>query len=588
MFILKSKNPGSLLVRLALLSAISISAAAQAQRDEPQAQPTTGAISGRVLNENGQPLANASIFLRGSVPLFPQRTTSTDTDGNFQVAGLDPALYSILASAPAYVMPPRDPDSQPTYYRVGDSVTLNLVKGGVISGSVQSANGEPVVQIAVRATMIRDANGQTPRYTAFQSQKNTDDRGIYRLYGLLPGTYVVSTGGRGSFGSFFDPYDTDAPTFAPSSPRDTAVEITVRAGEETNGVDIRYRGEPGRTVSGFVSGALDPATFSSNVTLVQIVNGLPMSSAFSFQQPGGKGYVFYGIADGEYDLIAQSSAGLGEVSISEPRRISVKGTDVAGIELVVKPLSSITGRVALEKSDAAECRNKRQPLFSETLVVARRNDKDDLKEQPRPLSFFTSQGSPTKTGEFQLRNLAPGKYNLGTRFFARYWYLRSITRDAPAVARGASAKAPAPKRTDLARDGLALKSSERQRDVVFTLTEGAASLRGMIKSGSGELIPPKLYVHLVPAEKENADDVLRFFSDEVKADGTFALNNLPPGRYLAVAQVAGANESQLETRVRAPEEAALRTQIRRAAEVAKIDIEFKPCQNLTGYSLPHR
>ncbi len=589
MFILKLKKLGLLFAGIALLSAISLTAAAQEQPEEPQSQPTPGAITGRVVNENGQPVANASVFVRGSVPLFQQRTTTTDGDGNFQVVGLDPVLYGISASSPAYVSPPRDPDSQASYYRVGDSVTLNLVKGGVISGSVQFANGEPVVQIAVRALMVRDTNGLTPRYIGFQAQKTTDDRGIYRLYGLPPGTYVVSTGGsRGAFTAFFDPYDTDAPTYAPSSPRDTAVEVTVRAGEESNGIDIRYRGEPGRTVSGFVSGALDPATSSSNITLAQVVNGLPVSSTFSIQQPGGKGYVFYGIADGDYDLFAQSSVGLGEVSLSEPRRISVKGTDVAGLELVLKPLSSINGRVVLEKSDSADCRNKRQPLFSETLVIARRSAKDEPKEQPRFLSFFASQGSPTKTGEFQLRNLAPGNYNLEARFFARYWYLRSITRDAPAVAPKAAAKAVPPKRFDLARDGLALKFSERQRDVTFTLTEGAASLRGTIKLVSGEVIPPKLYVHLVPAEKENVDDVLRFFSDEVKPDGTFALNNLPPGRYLTVAKVAAANETLLETKVRAPGESVLRTQIRRAAEAARTEVDFKPCQNVTGYSLPYR
>ena len=573
------------LVGFALICTTSISAVGQAQRDETATQATTGTITGRVVNENGQPLPNVSVFLRGSQPLFQQRTTTTDKDGNFQVAGLDPLLYGILAVTPAYITPPRDPDSQPTYYRIGDTVTLNLVKGGVITGSVQSANGEPVVQVAVRAVMIRDGNGEPLRYPGFQTQKSTDDRGIYRLYGLSPGTYVVSTGGRGVFNSFADPYDTDAPTYAPSSPRDTAAEITVRAGEEMSGVDIRYRGEPGRMVSGFVIGSLDPnSNFSSNVSLIQIVNGQPMSSGFAFQPPGSKGFAFYGIADGDYDLVAQSSPGLGDTALSEPRRISVKGADITGVELAVKLLSSVSGRVALEKSEAAECKNKRQPLFAETLVLARRNDKDPAKDQPRLLSFFASQGAPTKAGEFQLRNLVPGKYNLGTRFFARYWYLRSITRDAPAAVTS-PAKPKTVKRTDLARDGLELKFGERQKDVTFTLTEGAGSLRGTIKLGAGEAVPPKLYVHLVPAEKENAEDVLRFFSGEVQSDGTFALNNLPPGRYWTVATIAGADESQLVTRVRAPGENVLRTKIRRAAEAAKTEIEFKPCQNVIDYSL---
>ena len=54
-----------------------------------------------------------------------------------------------------------------------------------------------------------------------------------------------------------DPFDADVPTYAPASTRDEAAEITVRGGEETSNVDIRYRGEPGRIVSGTVTG---PAT----------------------------------------------------------------------------------------------------------------------------------------------------------------------------------------------------------------------------------------------------------------------------------------------------------------------------------------
>ncbi len=587
MSIRKHDHRRSVLIGFGLICAISISAVAQAQRDDTPTQNTTGTITGRVVNETGQPLPNVSVSLRGSQPLFQARTATTDKDGNFQVAGLDPVLYGILAFTPAYITPPRDPDSQPTYYRIGDTVTLNLVKGGVITGSVQSANGEAIVQIAVRAMMIRDGNGQALRYPGFQMQKSTDDRGIYRLYGLPPGTYVVSTGGRGGFNSFIDAYDTDAPTYAPSSSRDTAAEITVRAGEEMSGVDIRYRGEPGRTVSGFVTGSLDAnTTFSSNVSLIQVVNGVPMSSGFAFQPPGSRGYAFYGIAEGDYDLVAQSSLGPGDIALSEPRRISVKGADITGIELAVKLLSSISGRVALEKSEAAECKNKRQPLFAETLLLARRNDKDSPKDQPRLLSFFSAQGAPSKAGEFQLRNMAPGKYTLGARFFARYWYLRSITRDAPASATS-SAKTKTVRRTDVARDGLELKFGERPKDVTFTLTEGAGSLRGTIKLGAGEAVPPRLYVHLVPAEKENAEDVLRFFSDQVEADGTFALNNVPPGRYWTVARIAGADESLVATRVRAPGESGLRTQIRRAAEAAKTELEFKPCENVTGYSLPY-
>lgn len=132
-----------------------------------------------------------------------------------------------------------------------------------------------------------------------------------------------------------------------------------------------------------------------------------------------------------------------------------------------------------------------------------------------------------------------------------------------------------------------MKFGERISEVTVTLALGAASLRGAMQP-EGENVPSKLYLQLVPAEKESAEDVLRFFIAPVNADGTFALNNLPPGRYWALGRIVADNESQSEARLRAPEEADARAQLRRAAEAAKTLIEFKPCQNVTNYQLPFK
>src|SRR6266568_2687018 len=78
--------------------------AAQSQEDDTQTDPPkTGKISGRVINQNGQPLPNASVFVRGSIPLMEARIVTTDSEGTFQVSDLDRAMYGVSASAPAYV-----------------------------------------------------------------------------------------------------------------------------------------------------------------------------------------------------------------------------------------------------------------------------------------------------------------------------------------------------------------------------------------------------------------------------------------------------------------------------------------------------
>src|SRR5262249_40273049 len=141
-------------------------------------------------------------------------------------------------------------------YHVGDSVSFVLIKGGVITGTVTNVAGDPVIGVHVSARMIRDSNDRRSG-RGFERRVNTDDRGIYRIYGLPAGTYIVVAGGTDEYLEWgINPFSNDLPTYAPSSTRDTADEISVRVGEETSNVDIRYRGEQGRTISGTVGGEL--------------------------------------------------------------------------------------------------------------------------------------------------------------------------------------------------------------------------------------------------------------------------------------------------------------------------------------------
>jgi Carboxypeptidase regulatory-like domain len=571
-----------LLVSIATILAVSPNVVAQ-EDESKNALARTGVISGRVVNENGQPVSHAAIFVSSPTDLTQARAISTDDNGNFQVSGLDALVYIVRALAPAHVTAPGDSEALPSYYRIGDSVTISLIKGGVITGTVTSSTGEPLVQAGVRAILIREANGKPPSLGRFVVERSTDDRGAYRIYGLSTGTYIVAAGGRGN--SYFsnNAYDTDAPTYAPSSARDTAMEVNVRAGEETT-ADIRYRGESGHTVSGAVNGPIAPNS-SANITLAQIVNGVPLPSGFSVQAFNRKGFAFYGVADGEYDLIAQSITDPRETIASESRRVTVKGADVSGIELVVKELASIRGRLVLETTTAADCKNKRQPLLSETVLVARRSEKNTPRDQLAfPNSF--AQSVPDKSGDFALSNLAPGQFRLNTRFFAKYWYLHSMVRENPGAP--ISKTSLVNRQADVARTGINLKFGERISGVTVTLAAGAASLRGAVKQPEGESLPARLYLLLVPVEKENAEDVLRFFTTAVKADGTFAFNNLPPGRYWALARQAADTDPQSDATLRALEEGDTRLKIRRAAEAATTVVEFKPCQNVIDYQLPFK
>jgi len=557
--------------------------------DEESEVPATGKIRGKVINENGQPLSNATVFIRAYGSPGSSWPTTTDPDGIFESSNLDRRAYFINASAPGYTTQPRDPDStQSTYYRVGDSVTIVLLKGGVITGSVTTSGAEPVVGVRVRAQMIRDGNGQSSRYGATIIDRPTDDRGVYRIYGLPTGTYIVMAGGGGvaSWNERVNPYDTDTPTYSPSSARSTAAEISVQAGEESANVDIRYRGEPGHIVSGIASGpqSAEPTGFS--VILSSTLDGGSQWNNQSFQWPGGKGFVFSGVADGDYDVTALSSLPGGQMTVSEPRRVKVRGADVSGIELTTKPFGMISGRVVLEASKASDCKGKRRPLLTETLISAWHNEKSKAKDQPQFVWSLGAPSSPDKLGDFSVRNLAPGQYHFIPRFSAKYWYLQSISLQS-SVAPGPKTT-PANREIDAARNWTTLKTGDRLSGLVIKLSEGAASLQGKIIPGEGEKSPARLYVYLLPAETEKADDVLRFYAAPVLPDRKFNLNNVAPGRYLMVAQPAFDVALPPLSKLRLPDETETRAKLRRDAEASKTEIEFKPCQNVPDYQLPLR
>jgi hypothetical protein len=297
----------------------------------------------------------------------------------------------------------------------------------------------------------------------------------------------------------------------------------------------------------------------------------------TFQPVGGRGFAFYGIADGDYDLIAQETtssptSSTPVLAFSEVKHVTVKGADVTGIELVTRPLASISGKITMEPSKAPECEGKRAPLLSETLVRFQQPEREPGKEDFLQTRLYTASASPDASGAFALRNLAPGKYRFEPVFYAHYWYLQSIMM---------STGTAKPQKTDAAANWTTLKSGDQLGNLTITIAQGAASIRGRVPVAEGAAAPSGVSVYLVPAEPDKAEDVLRYFVSSIGEDQTFAFNNVAPGKYLALLDAQASSLSKL----RLPESAPTRTKLRRTAEAKKNSIELKPCQTLADFQL---
>ena len=523
-----------------------------------------------------------------------QHAVGTDDAGNFRFAGLEPGLYQLNATLPGYV-PEVDPlTGRPgATHRPGDSATLRLARGGVITGSVTDQQGEPLVALAVRALRVRDLDGSTPR-TPFpiSVEDRTDDRGVYRIYGLRPGTYVLFAGGFSS--SAFGPvaaYGGDTPTFFPSGTRDTAAEVTVRGGQEVQGIDIRYRGEQGRRVTGTVDfpAATVPGDFGVGVILTYAPTGIVAASAgVGANTPGGS-FSIEGVADGDYDLQATGGGREGLSVGSAPQRVSVKGSDVTGLRVTVSALASAAGTLRIEPLSEAErareaCRSVRAAQLPQEILVAATPERERAAAANRPRSRLSlpQETAPDERGAFSVRALEPGRYRLSFRLFDESLYVRSVELPAaPATARVPAAGAAGA----VAHDLFEVRWGQQLTGLFVRLGEGAAALSGRVAPAEGAAPPQpsaQARLHLVPRERERGDDPARFYETSAAGDGAFSFKNLAPGRYLLLARPA-ADGADAAARP-AAWDAETRARLRREAEAGGTPVELQPCQRTSDFA----
>ncbi|MCP9494243.1 MAG: carboxypeptidase-like regulatory domain-containing protein [Pyrinomonadaceae bacterium MAG19_C2-C3] len=574
-----------------------------------EAARSAATISGRVVAEDGRPIAGATINIRpvAAPDAGGNRTTGTNDDGHFVVTDLDAGAYTLNASAPGYVPSPdpNNPNREPRFFRRGDSnITLTLAKGSVITGRVTDGTGAPVVGVSVRAIMTRDAENRIPRQP-YSRERATDDRGIYRIFGIEPGTYLIAAG-RGNTNSYprVAAYDGDAPTYHPSATSDTALPVVVRGGMEASGIDITYRGTRGHTVSGKLIGA---ATGEGNtavtVSLVNTATNITESTAFVDARNTERGYSFDGVSDGTYRIVARRYArdDTDEGLTSPPRRIVVKGADITGLELPLAPLVSLAGQIRILAPDTASpdteaCRlqipSSETPM-TEAVIRLRRNERPTTETDAPRNDNFAPNTVPDEHGTFRLRNIEAGAHRFDIRLSDSTLYVQNITLNRPSpksstIKRLTSKSAPAAKpATGDAIAEFVLANGERPPSAIITLARGAARIAGNIeRATTSSAASPRtdFRVHLIPAAPEHLDHAWRYYETIVAANGTWTLANIAPGTYRLIALAADAETNDAALRPRAADTES-RLTLRRQAEANGTRIELAPCSRLDEYAL---
>jgi Carboxypeptidase regulatory-like domain len=169
--------------------------------------PRTGMIVGQVVDSStGAPVAEAIVRLTlpkyAQDPAAPNGRVMADADGRFFFTDLPKGDYYLQATKDGYApgtYGQRRAWGQSQLLSIGEGerptdVRLRVWKHGAIAGTVVDESGEPIVGIAVHALVKNVVAGRAQfgnSEVILGPGAITDDRGMFRMSQLAPGTYVV-------------------------------------------------------------------------------------------------------------------------------------------------------------------------------------------------------------------------------------------------------------------------------------------------------------------------------------------------------------------------------------------------------------
>jgi protocatechuate 3,4-dioxygenase beta subunit len=430
----------------------------------------TGSISGVVLVSTAEGSTQPARLARVSVSgagLAGERMALTDDAGRFTIAWLPAGDYTVMATKPAFLSmfygaKRSGATGVPVHVDAGRPVTgidITLPRGAVVSGIVIDPEGVPAAGVRVQLQAFTRREGERVLTSvASIGQPMTDDHGVYRLYGIRPGTYVISATPpavpsnvevrqlseseiRAAIADVGKPGTTPAPSpspggqrsiapappgdvpvpqvggrsvgytpvFYPGTPRDQeAVEFALSAGQQLDGINLQLTLVPTARIEGRV---FTPNGQSANGVQLSLQRTIGSStSSVPIRQQDGM-FQAAGVPAGRYNLFAtldpartQPAPGVppqpnmaGANLLWAQQEIEVNGEDQLNLALTLAPMLTLTGRVVIEGTAPPMMKSVRVQLEPVGGPAANRS---------------TVSASPDQNGVFTLTGVIPGKFRL--------------------------------------------------------------------------------------------------------------------------------------------------------------------------------
>jgi hypothetical protein len=567
-------------VPIVWLAASALAAVGQAPGRDAPARPSTGtaSIEGTVVidDANGRPLRRVVLTLSPAGTGFVvSRSTTSDDQGRFQFAGLAAGNYTALrAMKPGFVPATYGQKRSggmgvPITLAEGQHLTIamKMLRGAVITGTITDPQGHPAAQVNVQATAVRVVNGERmPTNQIFGNNAPTDDRGVYRIFGLAPGDYVVlatmqrpnnedihevspeevhwaqqqlQATGIGAPNATAPSAQSPPPrpgaavTYAPlyypgTSDPAAATAVTLMAGEERSGIDLLVQFVRTARVQGIVVDQDGQPAQNVQLTVVPKFSPLVMSPGamfgFVFNRPtvtNGK-FSLNALPPGDYTISARTTAGAPGAPASSANLwaatdISVTGEDQSDVVLRLEPGMTISGRLKYEGTTL-------QPPADLSRVTLRMMSAPVTTGMSVSVNPATAQ--VTADGSFTFSGVTPGRY------------LINASSPSAVVVPGTTwqAKSATVSGVDGIDTPFDVKPGQNVSNVLLTFTDDMAEVSGTLTDASGKPTS-EFAVILFSTDKSLWVPRSRRLKPIVRtgADGKFKFTGVASGEYYIAA-----------------------------------------------------
>lgn len=480
---------------------------------------TVGDVRGRVVSTAGTPLSRAKVAL-ARVGRFPDvRTADSDRDGGFAFTALPVGVYRVLASKAGYSAAGvgRDAITQDTLRtagrevavtgeQTGNDVELSLAPWSTVTGRVSDDEGDPVQGAIVRLLQVRYLAGRRQLVPVGPTERRTDDRGEYRLFGMPPGAYILSA-------SVHEVAAADSPgyarTYYPGTARaGDARFVQVQPSAHLTNLNLDLVRSPTYRVGGRIRNAAGQPTMGGRVQLLtsQRTNAAFIEAVNARIAADGR-FEFPHVAPGVYVMQTQQNSrnGYTEGEFAAVG-VTVTDSDVLDLQVQASAGSTVIGRVVLASSVASAT-----PL--RTLRIQALPSDADLT----PNAW--ARADVGEDGRFVLAGLN-GPRRLTVSNLPAGWTLQSVrVNGMDATDRPLSFGRP----------------EESLADVEVTLTDRVAELSGVVAGAEGRPTTDARVV-VFPLDRVLWFPQSRYLrATATGADGSFRIEALPPGSYSVVA-----------------------------------------------------